>query len=186
MKVMLKNVRLSYPSLFKPSGYQGSEPKYSATFLMEDGSEQHKALKAAILSVAEEQFADKAKAVLKKQDDNSMRRLLKHGNDNVDDEGEVRDGYADMVTIKASNKTAVRVIGRGKQDLTEADGIPYAGCYVNAQIDLWAQDNAYGKFINAKLLAVQFWADGDAFGAVTTANLDDFESAEDDDDGDEW
>ena len=178
MKVMLKNVRLSYPSLFKPSGYQGSEPKYSATFLMEDGSEQHKALKAAILSVAEEQFADKAKAVLKKQDDNSMRRLLKHGNDNVDDEGEVRDGYADMVTIKASNKTAVRVIGRGKQDLTEADGIPYAGCYVNAQIDLWAQDNAYGKRINCTLRGVQFVRDGEAFGGGRPAAADEFDELE--------
>lgn len=187
MKIMLRNVRLSFPKLFKAEAYQGKgEKKFSAIFLMEDGSEQHKALKKAIMEVAEEEFGDKAKTILKKQDDNSQRRLLKHGNDNTDDEGEIREGYENMVHIKAANKAKVKVISRSKQELTEEDGKPYAGCYVNAQIDLWAQNNGYGKFINAKLLAVQFWEDGDSFGATTTADLDAFDEAEDSDDGDDW
>lgn len=33
----------------------------------------------------------------------------------------------------------------------EADGLVYSGCYVNARIELWAQDNANGKRVNAKL-----------------------------------
>ena len=33
-----------------------------------------------------------------------------------------------------------------------------------ASIDLWAQDNKYGKRINASLTHVQFVKDGDQFG----------------------
>jgi len=186
MKTLLKQVRLSYPSLFKASGYGDSEPKFSATMLMDEGGETHLKLMKAIEKVAKEEFGDKAKAVLKKQDDNSMRRLVKIGNEKTDDEGDVADGYADMVFMKASNKVKPKVISRAKQELTEADGKPYAGCVVNVQVDLWAQNNSYGKFINCKLLAVQFWEDGESFGGGASADLDAFDEGEDEADGEDW
>jgi len=46
----------------------------------------------------------------------------------------------------------------------EENGKPYAGCYVNMSIRLWAQDNQFGKRVNAQLRAVQFVKDGEAFG----------------------
>ena len=59
----------------------------------------------------------------------------------------------------------VNVHDFGIDGLTEADGLVYSGCYVNARVELWVQDNANGKRINAKLLGIQFVRDGDAFGA---------------------
>jgi len=47
----------------------------------------------------------------------------------------------------------------------EDDGTIYAGCYVNAIISLWAQDNTYGKRINAQLEGVQFCNNGEPLGA---------------------
>jgi len=44
-----------------------------------------------------------------------------------------------------------------------------------AIVDLWAQDNQYGKGIHAKLLGVQFMKDGDAFSAGAVIADDDFE-----------
>jgi len=53
---------------------------------------------------------------------------------------------------------------------------PYSGCYVNVSMDVWAQANDFGKRINAKLLAIQFEADGAAFGGgegFASADFDD-------------
>jgi len=61
--------------------------------------------------------------------------------------------------------------------LTENDNRIYAGCYVNAIVVLWAQNNNYGKRINANLLGVQFVADGSPFGdGGTSAGVDDFDA----------
>jgi hypothetical protein len=178
--LMLKNVRLSYPSLFYPSAFGDGEPKFNATFLIPKDSEQAKVLQEEIKRVAKEAFGDKAKDIVLRQE-SSQRKLVKDGDgpDGKNQEGDDKDGYAGHIAIKASNKSAPKVIGRQKQTLTEADGVPYGGCFVNAQIDIWAQDNKYGKFLNCKLLAVQFWADGDAFGGASRADIDAFEDGDD-------
>lgn len=51
---------------------------------------------------------------------------------------------------------------------------PYSGCYVNATIEVWAQDNEHGKRLNARLKAVQFFKDGEMFGAAPTNPNEDF------------
>ena len=60
------------------------------------------------------------------------------------------------------------------KELREEDGRPYGGCYVRAVLDLWAQDNKWGKRINCTLKGVQFIKDGDAFSASTPAQDEDF------------
>lgn len=177
---MLKNVRLSYPALFYPSAFGDSDPKYNATFLIPKESDQHKALLEEIRRVAKEAFGDAARTIYMRQEQ-STRKLIKDGDgpDGQTQDGEAKDGYAGHIAIKGSSKTAPKVIGRQKQPLTEVDGVPYGGCYVNAQIDIWAQDNKYGKFLNCKLLAVQFWADGESFGGSSRADMDAFEESDD-------
>ena len=51
---------------------------------------------------------------------------------------------------------------------------PYSGCYVNAVIEVWAQDNEHGKRLNARLKSVQFFKDGEAFGAAPSNPNEDF------------
>jgi hypothetical protein len=41
----------------------------------------------------------------------------------------------------------------------------YAGCYVNAAIKPWLQDNKHGRGVRCELIALQFAGDGTAFGA---------------------
>ena len=67
------------------------------------------------------------------------------------------------------------MIDTNKSALTDRDGKIYAGCYVNVSLDFWAQDNAYGKRVNAQLRGVQFLRDGDAFSAGRPADSDEFE-----------
>jgi hypothetical protein len=84
-------------------------------------------------------------------------------------------GYEGMLFVNARNKVAPGVFDRDKSELTQADGKPYAGCYVFMSVEFWAQDNSYGKRINASLRAVMFDRDGDAFTGGGAGSADDFD-----------
>jgi hypothetical protein len=40
----------------------------------------------------------------------------------------------------------------------------YGGCYVNAAVKPWVQDNQYGRGVRCELVALQFSKDGTPFG----------------------
>ena len=167
--IKLKNVRLSFPSLFKRASFDGQEGKFEATFLLnkETHAETIKEIEAAI--------KEKITVDLKGAKLGADKICLKDG-DNIE-----YDGYAGHFSIKGSNSKRPMVIDRDKTPLTEDDNKIYAGCYVNAIIELWAQNNSYGKRINANLLGVQFFADGEPFGDGVKASADDFDAFGDDD-----
>lgn len=152
MKIKLNNVRLSFPSLFRKATFAGEETKYEATFLL-DKTEQKDLIEQLRAGVAELISTELKGAKLP-----ADKICLKDG-DTIE-----YDGYAGHYSIKASTKRRPLVIDRDKSPLTEEDGKPYAGCYVNAIISLWAQDNKFGKRINAQLDGVQFHTDGEPFG----------------------
>jgi hypothetical protein len=176
MKVKLANVRLSFPDLFKAVQYQGEGPfNYRAQFLVEPGSANHKAIEAAIKEVAKAKWAAKADAILKSIAGNSQKYCY------IDGDTKEYDGYAGMMalsTTRQQEKGRPLIIDQQKNPLTEADGKPYAGCYVNASVEFWAQDNSFGKAIRCTLLGVQFAKDGDAFGGGAAPSADDFDSIE--------
>ena len=169
-KIILKNVRVSFPSLFKKGSFNGEETKYEATFLL--NKEEH----ADSITEIKAQIADLVKSNLKGSKVPADKICLRDG-----DEVEY-DGYAGCFSIKCSTKKRPIVIDRDRSPLTEDDGKPYGGCYVNASIDLWVQNNAYGKRINSTLLAVQFAKDGEPFADGSTGDINDFDMITDDDD----
>lgn len=184
-KVKLVNARLSFPALFNAEQFDGKGPfKYRAAFLMEPDSENHKKVLAAVNEVAKEQWKDKATAVMVGANDDSKLRLINKG------DTKTYDGYAGMLYFAATrDQTKGRPLVLDKNPkkengddniLSEIDGKPYAGCYVNATVELWAQDNRYGKCVRAQLLAVQFSKDGDAFTAGSAkGSADEFEDLSD-------
>ena len=171
-KIQLKNVRLSFPSLFKRASFDGKDGKFEATFLLD--KEGHAKLISQIESEIEAEItAAKVKVP-------AAKRCLQDG-----DEKEY-DGYAGMMSFKAANNSRPLIIDRDKSVLAEDDGKPYAGCYVNAIVELWVQNNNYGKRVNANLHAVQFVKDGEAFSSAPPAEsfMSDFDDLGDDEDGD--
>lgn len=165
LKIKLQNVRLSFPSLFEPSEFNGQVGKYEATFLLnkDTDADQIKSIEKKIAGLLVEK---KAKVPADKI-------CLKDG-DYVD-----YDGYENCMAIKGSNKRRPTVIDRDRSPLVEADGKPYSGCYVNAILELWFQDNSYGKRVNCNLLGVQFAKDGESFGAGATDVTNEFDEIED-------
>lgn len=165
MKLHLKNVRLSFPALFQAKSAQaGGEPKFSAAFLIDKSDEQLNVISAAIKDCIKEKFGD--------QPPKGIKSCLRDG-----DEKEF-DGYEGHMYVSASSARRPLVIDRDRTPLGAEDGRPYAGCYVNAIVRLWAQDNKYGRRINAELSGVQFLKDGDPFGSSAPARPDDFEAVE--------
>lgn len=169
-KIILKNVRISFADLFKKGSFNGEETKYGATFLL--NKEEH----ADSIADIKAQIAELVKTNLKGAKIAADKLCLRDGDD-VE-----YDGYAGCYSIKCSTKKRPIVIDRDRSPLTEDDGKPYGGCYVNASIDLWVQNNAYGKRVNSTLLAVQFFKDGEPFSDGSTGDINDFDLFSDDDD----
>jgi len=181
--VQLKGARLSFPDLFEPKQFEGQGPfSYRASFLQSEDTpvylqQADKSWKATTMqkvidAIATEAWKTKAGAILKTIEGNSQKCCWYDGN------AKSYDGYEDNFVLSATrnqDKGRPLVINHDKSPLTERDGKPYAGCYVNATVEIWAQDNKYGKAIRATLRGVQFVKDGDAFSAGTPVDEDEFE-----------
>lgn len=177
MKVKLENVRLAFAALFEPKTVGGEgDPRFSAAFPIEPGSANAKRLDEAVKAVAAEKWGKKADGIL---DELRKKGRISYRQEPLSKDGEVYDGFEDMHSLNASNKVRPLVIDRDRTPLTAQDGKPYSGCYVYATVDVWAQDNSFGKRVNATLTGVQFCRDGDAFGGATTAKQDDFDDLAD-------
>ena len=173
MKLMLTNVRLAFPQLFEAATVNGEgKPAFSASFLIEPKDPQVKAINAAIDATAREKWGAKADATLKAA--RGADKVCLHDGDNKAEYA----GYEGMLYVSSRSSQRPLVLGADKSPLTAADGKPYAGCYVNASVEIWAQDNNYGKRVNAQLRGVQFLRDGDAFAGGGAASEDEFELAE--------
>ena len=180
-KIKLTDVRLSFPDLYEPVEYQKGDGKfrYNASFLVVPGSENDKKIKAAILKEAKETYGPKADKLLASFVGQSLKYCY------LDGDLKEYDGYASMMALSShrrQNDGPPGVFGNvidpqtGKVVvLTPASGKPYAGCYVNATVEIYAQDGE-NKGIRCGLVGVQYFRDGDAFSGSKPASADDFEA----------
>ena len=170
LKIVLNNARLAFPNLFKPQiNSDTGNASFGAAFIIPTDHSQVAEINAKIDLAAKNKWGEKAPAVLK-----ALRAGDKVALHNGDTKAQYA-GYEGNLFVNANNKAkpAVRDV-TGKVELNESSGKPYSGCYVNAIIELWAQDNANGKRVNASLLGVQFVRDGEAFAGGSVASDDDF------------
>lgn len=175
-RILLNNVRLAFPNLFEPTTVAGEgKPRYGAALLLPMDHPQLEALKAKIDAVARDKWKDKATATLAglyKTD-----KVALHDGDTKPQ----YDGFAGMMFVSANSQENAppTVVDQARNPLGAKSGKPYAGCYVNASLEFWAQDNQYGKRMNCTLRGVQFYKDGDSFSAGRPADADEFEEVTD-------
>jgi hypothetical protein len=170
MKIKLNNVRLAFPALFEAKAVNaGDKPAFSATLILPKDHPAIPELQKAIVAVAKEKWGEKHVAMLTEL--KAKDKLALH-----DGDGKARfAGFAGNLYISARNEARPLVLDENKSPVTAADGKVYGGCYVNAVVDVWAQDNSYGKRVNTSLSGVQFYADGEPFAGGGVASADDFE-----------
>jgi hypothetical protein len=174
MRIMLKNCRIAFAQgiFTAKAGEDGGTPSYSAAFIFEKGSGAAKVAQKAIAEAAEAKWADKAPATLKALA--AQDKICLHSGDTKEYEG-----FEGNLFVSARSKVAPKVFNSDRTPLTISDGKPYSGCYVNALVEIYAQDNKFGKRVNASLLGVQFVKDGDSFGGSAPAKDDEFDNIED-------
>ncbi len=172
MKVKLTNVRAAFMNVFEPKSVDGSgDARYSVAFILDPKGPYIAEIKEAIKTVAAEKWKDKAGAVLNKLVEE--KRIAYKAGPLTDKSGDVYDGFEGMHSLNASSKKRPVVADTDGSPLTAADGKPYSGCYVDASVEFWAQDNQWGRRVNATLRWVQFRRDGDAFaGGATPVSSD--------------
>lgn len=161
--IKLPGARLSFPRLWTPKAFSKTQkPRFEASFLLDPSNEVHakviKKIKAEFERVVSEKWNGKTPPKLKKcfglADENEM----------------TYDGYEGMFYVASAHKNRPKIIDRDRSVLTEADGKPYGGCYVNGLISLWAwefvsEEGGKQRGVNANLHAVQYDRKGEAFGA---------------------
>lgn len=163
-KYRLENVRIAFPNLFSPMARKPEDtPKFSAAFLMDE--KEHaatiEALQECVDTLAKENGMKKLKTSLS---------CLKPG-----EEKDEYEGFEGTYFISASNTRRPMVLDTDKTPLAEADGKIYPGCYVDAIVEIWKQDNIHGKRINAQLSGIRFVADGEPLGGGSIADEEDFD-----------
>lgn len=159
--VKLRNVRLAFADLWEPKAIKGGKPRYGANYIVPKDHPQVGDIRKAMEQAATEKWGPKGATILanlREKDDVAF-----HEKPRTDAEGNVYDGFEGMFCVTAYSKNKQEIVDRNKAQLTEADGKPYAGCYVNAAVEFWAQDDDNGKRINCALGPVQFFKDGPAF-----------------------
>lgn len=171
MRIAIKNARLAFPNIFQPKVDETTGRKsFGAALILAANDPVIAQIDAAIEKVAKEKWNDKAPTILKMiraQD----RVCLKDGDLKAQYAGFEGNRY-----VAANSTVRPSVFGANREPLDEASGKIYAGAYVNANIELWAQDHPkHGKRVNAQLRGVQFSKDGDAFAGGTAASEDEFE-----------
>ncbi|XWN29913.1 MAG: DUF2815 family protein [Devosia sp.] len=149
--IMLKDVRVSFPHLFARPVINGEEGKCGAVLMLENDrhAKQIADVKARMDELAKEKFKGRTLP--------GDKMCLRAGEDRG------RPEYEGYQVLSANSRGKPFVIGTdGRSMVTAAEDCAiYAGCYVNAKVRIWAQDNNYGKRINCELVAIQFSRDGE-------------------------
>jgi len=172
MQIRIKNVRISFPALAEPEAFGDGEPAYQAKFIIQPKSEQAKAIKDAITAAAKEQWKDKAADVVKMLTEDKKMSYVEAPYKNKKS-GETYAGFEGAHYLSARNaKTRPTIYNKANvklEDARDINSLIYSGCFVHALVDIWAQDNKWGRRINCTLQGVMFAGDGENFGGSSVA-----------------
>lgn len=173
-KVITGKVRASFVHVFEPASVNGSEPKYSCSFIIPKSDTQTiAAIKAAIEQAKQDGIAKFGGKIPP-----NLKTPLRDGDiDRPDDPN-----YADSYFINANSKERPGLVDRRRAPITDPLEL-YSGCYVRASINFFAFNTNGNRGVAAGLGNIQKWADGEPLNGRVRAE-DEFEAldAEDDDD----
>lgn len=174
MELFLEEQRLAFAQYIFTAGAvsAGDKENYSCKLLF---PKTNKKLHAHLLQVEE----DVARAKWPTLSDEKLEKrleVIRANGDGLVKDGDLKPDWAGFEdnwyinTSRRSEQGKPTIIDRNQSPLSAGDGKPYAGCYVNGHVDVWVQDNTFGKKLNAELLGLQFVRDGDAFGGGKPAS----------------
>ena len=178
-QIMIKNVMLGFPALAEPQSLGDGEPAYGVKLPISPGSENEKIIEAAIMAEAEAQWKDRAASVLSMlREDGKLCYTKKVYRSKSS--GEAYDGFDNHYYLSTRNaKTQPTVFTEYGEQLTSKSDIEkqaYSGAIAKGvSLEVWAQDNKWGKRINCTLRGVMLSGEGERrSGGSAPASADEF------------
>jgi hypothetical protein len=176
--IMLSNVRLSFPKLIEAAAnkdFPNADPSFGADFLLAQSHPGYADFMGCVARLASEKWKENAQSVLTVIQNDRRLRCYGMGSERLDKKTfKPYNGYEGNAYLSANAKQdkPPQMI---KPDGSVADAGNtmmyrdlarklYGGCYTNVALKPWTQDNQFGRAIRCELIAIQFAADGEAFG----------------------
>lgn len=171
-------VRLAYANLLKPrANNQGGKPKFGVAALFPKGADL-KLLYDAVEAAGRDKFGDKYNALDKA---GKLKSPFKDQGSNVDDEGELRDGFNKgcvYISTTANEDRRPPVVGSDLSPLVDLNEV-YSGMWARLSIRAFAYDTDGNRGVSFGLRAVQKIADDDPLGGGGPVNVEnEFEAVE--------
>lgn len=181
MIIMLNNLRIGFPALAEKQSVGDGEPAYGGRLIVDptDKATVDK-IEEAMLAAAKLRWKDDASTVLEflKQEEKVAFSRKEYRNKKTMKVYGGFEGKFHLGMRAAKNQpTIFNQYGEPVTDKAKIGALIYSGCYVNAKVEFWAQDNNFGRRVNCTPLGVMFVADGESFGGGTApaaADDDDF------------
>lgn len=165
--IVLRDVRVCFPQIWEKKSVMGSEPRYSATFLI-DPVQNADALKALAEGIDYLVDTDKKLDGVRPK----AKLCLKDGdalNADARDEGKREyDEFAGQMVLRTAQTRSLLVFDENNKKLEfGVDGEDcYGGMVVTALVDLYAWAFQGSKGISASLSAIKLVRDGERFGGA--------------------
>lgn len=177
-RIMLKNVVLAFPALAEAQSFGEGEPAYGAKFPIKPNAEHQKAIEAAILAEAKEAWKDKAASVVDMLAEDGKLCFVKKVYKSKKT-GEPYTGFEGMHFLSTRNaKTQPTVFDQYGEEVSGKGDIErkaFSGAVVNASVEIWAQDNKWGRRVNCSLRGVMLTGEGENIGGGSApASADEF------------
>ena len=182
-QIWIKRARLSFPALVvAKASVQGAVPKFSGDFIVDPTAVEWPELMQLVQKVAVDKWGDQAAAMLTMIGNDKRLRCYGVGSEKIKPaDGTLYAGYEGMNFVGANNASQPQLIGTDAQPLPPTANLNElfnGGNYVSVIINIWAQDNQFGKAIRGSLVAVQFIEKGESFGVAPTDATSIFQQVE--------
>lgn len=175
--IYLSNVRVSFPQLVGPKKTTNEKGEvrtaWSADFILPPDSQQYKQVMQQYMTLASEKWKERAQTIMQMIQADRKSRCYGNGAEKVNKTTLLPyDGYEGNAYVSAISNRQPQMIQPNGQPVDTSNSMAYqaiargvyGGCYVNAAIRLWLQENTHGRGVRCDLVAIQFAKDGDAFG----------------------
>ncbi len=143
--------RLSYPHIFKPTSFEGQDPKYTVTMLFPKTTDIS-ALKEAAQAAVIKSWPDEAK----------RPQNLRHPFRDGDAEKPGVEGYIGAIFVKASSSRRFPVFDRNNQPIQD-ESLIFAGCYCRAVLSVYTYNKMGNVGVGFGINGLQYVRTGDAF-----------------------
>jgi hypothetical protein len=193
-RVMLKNIRLSFPTLrTKEASTKGGKEKFSTSFLLDPNTVEGKTAIAtcekAIAAAESEHYGPEKIGFIGRVVEDPKRLALLKGERCKNKEGEVYKGYEGMIALKtaADRRPLLLAKNRTEIDIEDIETDLYGGVYCDAEVAFYciSHEDKGGNGLFCSVEAIRSRETGESFGGGLRASASSFDDLEDDDGIDE-